>query len=375
MSSEHFIALDTHCSFCEMAVVSQTGRILKRDRCETAIPPLVALLEGVRRPRVLTFEEGPLADWLARNLRQHVEKLIVCEPRRNALIAKDGDKDDPIDAEKLAQLLRGGFLKEVHQASSLDRALLKQHVSFYHDRVRERVRQGHQLVAQLRRHGVFASILQVMDEDERRRLYRKLPQRKLLIDHLELVRQVYELMLQQEDSLRAELVRLARREQVVRSFTHVPGISWIRAVTFYVYIDTPERFKSKSAAWRYCGIGLERRRSGDGPMRIRLVQRANRRLKNVLLGAAKSAAAAGDNPFADKYHYWTKEEGEHPSTARRNTARAIAGVLLSMWQNGSEYDPALVRGVGRPSQARVKLRKSMRRSSQCATEPRAPARE
>lgn len=363
MSSENFVALDTHCSFCEMAAVTKTGRLLKRERCDTAIPPLVALLETVRRPRILTFEEGPLADWLARNLRQHVDKLIVCEPRRNALIAKDGDKDDPIDAEKLAQLLRGGYLKEVHQAGSLDRALLKQHVSFYHDRVRERVRQGHQLIAQLKRHGVFASIAQIMDEEERRRLYRKLPQRKLLIDHLELVRQVYELMLQQEEVLRGELVRLARREAAVRRLTQVPGIGWIRAVTFFVYLDTPERFKSKSALCRYCGIGLERRRSGDGPLRIRVVQRANRRLKNVLLGAAMSAVASGDNPFADKYQYWTKEEGEHPSTARRNTARAIASVLLSMWTNGSEYDPALVRGVGRPGPQRVKSRTSKRRSS------------
>jgi predicted NBD/HSP70 family sugar kinase len=67
MSTKHFIALDTHGSFSEMAVVSQAGRILKRERCATAIPPLVELLDSVRRPRVLTFEEGPLADWLARN--------------------------------------------------------------------------------------------------------------------------------------------------------------------------------------------------------------------------------------------------------------------------------------------------------------------
>jgi hypothetical protein len=32
----------------------------------------------------------------------------VCNPRRNHLIAKEGEKDDPIDAEKLAQLYRGG---------------------------------------------------------------------------------------------------------------------------------------------------------------------------------------------------------------------------------------------------------------------------
>jgi hypothetical protein len=317
MSAQHYIALDTHCEFSEMAVISRTGRVLKRQRCETAIPSLVAALESVRRPRTLTFEEGPLADWLARNLRPHVERLIVCEPRRNALIAKDSDKDDPIDAERLAQLLRGGYLKEVHQAQSLDRALLKQHVSFYHDRVRERVRQGHQLVAQLRRHGVFASIHRVVDSEERRRLWKQLPPRKVLHSDLDLVLKVYELLCEQEERLRSGLVRLARREEPVRRFQEVPGFGWIRAVTFYVYIDTPCRFAG------------------------------NRRLKDVLLGAAMSAAVHGDNPFADKYQHWTKEEGLHPSTARRNVARCLANTLWSLWKTGGQYDPARARGVGR----------------------------
>jgi transposase len=299
MSAQHFIALDTHCEFCEMVAVSNTGRVMKRDRCETTIPALVSVIEGVRRPRVLTFEEGPLADWLARGLREHVDRLIVCEPRRNVLIAKDSDKDDPIDAERLAQLLRGGYLKEVHQAESLERTVLKQHVSFYHDRVRERVRQGHQLVAQLRRHGVFASIHDVVDPDERARLWNKLPNRKVLRNDLELVLQVYELLLEQEGELRSELIRLARRQEPVRRFEELPGMGWIRALTFFVYIDTPWRFPSKSALYRYCGIGLERRHSGQGPMRIRLTRAGNRRLKDVLPVRSRAGArrrpAVGDD--------------------------------------------------------------------------------
>jgi transposase len=297
----------------------------------------------------LTFEEGPLADWLARNLRPYVDRLLVCDPRRNALIAKDGDKDDPIDAERLAQLLRGGYLKEVHQAQTLDRTILKQHVGFYHDRVRERVRQGHQLVAQLRRHGVFASISDVMDAEERRQLWKRLPARKVLRQDLDFVWQAYQLLWDQEVQLRLELVRLARREEPVRRFEKLPGFGWIRSLTFYVYIDTPARFPSKSALWRYCGIGLERRHSGGGPMKVRLTHSGNRRLKDLLLGAAKSAAAQGDNPFADKYVYWTHEEGMLPTTARRNVARCLANTLWGLWKTGSQYDPAQVRGVGRPS--------------------------
>jgi transposase len=351
MSTEYFIALDTHCEFCEMAAISSSGKIIQRGRCETSIPALVAALDTVRRPRTLTFEEGPLADWLARNLRPHVERLIVCDPRRNALIAKEGDKDDPLDAERLAQLLRGGYLKEVHQAQSLDRTVLKQHVSFYHDRVRERVRQGHQLVALLRRHGVFASVTDLLDPDVKAHLWRKLPQRKILRSDLDLVLGVYELLIEQETRIHGELIRLARREEPVRRFQALPGIGWIRAITFYAYIDTPSRFPSKSALWRYCGLGLKRRHSGSGPLRSQLAHDGHRRLKSMLLGAALSATARGDNPFADKYVHWTQEEGIHPATARRNVARALACTLWSLWKTGSQYDSALVRGVGRPSVA------------------------
>jgi transposase len=349
MCAAHFIALDTHCSFTEMAVVNGSGKLTARTRCDTTIPAIVEAIDSVRRPRSLTFEEGPLAGWLARNLRQHVDRLIVCEPRRNHWIAKEGDKDDDIDAEKLAQLLRGGYLKEVHQNHTLERAILKQHVAFYHDRVRERVRQGHQAVALLRRQGVFTRISHLHDDEDRRHLLKKLPRSKLLLADFGLLWNAYELLLSQEEELREELIRLARKESQVRRFTQVPGIAWIRGLTFFVYIDTPERFLSKSALWRYCGIGLERKHSGRGPTKIRVAKGANHRLKDVLVGAARTAITAGDNPFADKYHYWTQEQGEHPSTARRNVARCLAVVLWSMWKTGSAYDPALVRGVGRPS--------------------------
>jgi len=347
MSRLQYIALDTHQSFCDMAVLNSQGDVVKRERCSTDIPSLVGLLQAVAGRRKLTFEEGPMAGWLARNLREHVEELIVCEPRRNAYIAKDGDKDDPIDAVKLAQLLRGGYLKAVHQVDCLDRELLKQHVAFYHHRVRERVRQGHQITSLLRRQGVFATIAELADPQTRRTFWKKMPQHAVLQRDLNALWAVYELMCTQEEQIRADLVRLARRHEPVRRFVEVPGISWIRAATFYVYLDTPQRFTKKSALWRYCGIGLERHRSGTGPTRVRLAKAANRHLKNMLMGAARSAAARAETPFADKYQYWTQEKGQHPVTAYRNVARTIASMLWGMWKDGSKYDPDLIRGVGR----------------------------
>ena len=53
----------------------------------------------------MTFEEGTWAAWLYDLLNPHVDNLVVCNPRKNALL-KDGNKSDKIDARKLAELLR-----------------------------------------------------------------------------------------------------------------------------------------------------------------------------------------------------------------------------------------------------------------------------
>lgn len=335
----YFIAFDTHCEFTQVAVMNSRGVLVEQRRCDTTIPALVEVIESVRRPREVTFEEGPLADWLARNLRPYADRLLVCDPRRNAYVAKEGDKDDPIDAKRLAELFRGGFLKEVHQVESVDRALLKLHVAFYHDRIRERVRQGNQLTSLLRRQGIFTSINNVLDPDERRQLWKKLPRRKTLREDLECVLEVYELLLEQEEKLRARLVQLGRKEPPIRRFLDVPGVGPIRATTFYVYLDTPSRFRSKSALWRYCGLGLERRHSGSGPQRVRLSKRGSRPLKSVLIGAARTAITQSGGPFAEKYRYWTEEKGMNPATARRNVARSLAATLWSLWKTGENYDP------------------------------------
>jgi hypothetical protein len=65
-----------------------------------------------------TFEEGTWAVWLYDLLKPHVSEVLVCNPRKNALL-KDGSKSDRIDARKLAELLRGNHLKPVYHGAGL----------------------------------------------------------------------------------------------------------------------------------------------------------------------------------------------------------------------------------------------------------------
>ena len=62
----------------------------------------------------VTWEEGTWAAWLYDLLQPQVQQVVVCDPRRNALL-KEGSKSDKVDARKLAELLRTGMLRPVYQ--------------------------------------------------------------------------------------------------------------------------------------------------------------------------------------------------------------------------------------------------------------------
>jgi transposase len=341
MKRGHYIGMDVHCQFCEMAVVDASGQVVRRQRVGTTIANLTPALESVPRPRLLVIEEGPLAGWLWRNLRPLLDDLVVSEPRRNRLIAKDGDKDDDIDAEKLAQLLRGGFVKPVHQCATEEQAVFKQQVSLYHYRVRQRVREAQRISALFRQHGVMIRERTFVATDERAELVQRLPANAVLTEAIALLWQSYDAAVSHEEAWRARLVKLAKAHEVVQRFEALPGFGWIRAATLFAYVDTPWRFRSKSALWKYLGIGLERQRSGNGPEHVGVPKLVHRLLKSTILGAAQSAAAQGDNPFADLHRRW-RAQGLSPKLARRNVARSLAATLWGLWKNGSVYQPKWV---------------------------------
>jgi transposase len=295
----------------------------------------------------VVIEEGPLAGWLWRHLSPVVDEMVVSEPRRNRLIAKEGDKDDDLDAEKLAQLLRGGYVKAVHQVASLERAVFKQQVALYHYRVRQRVRESLRLTSLFRRHGIMIREKDYVASTDRPGLLSQLPADELLRDMVTRLWSSYDALVEQEEQWRQRLIAQAKQEEVVQRFEALPGVSWIRAATLYAYLDTPCRFRSKAALWKYLGIGLERQRSGNGPEHLGVPRQAHRLLKGTILGAARTAVAAGNNPFADLYRRWIAA-GLSSKLARRNVARVQAATLWGLWKNGSVYRPEWVRVAAAP---------------------------
>jgi Transposase len=114
--------MDVHQATISVAVMDAGGKLIMECLLETKAATIVEFIRGLHGTLSLTFEEGTSAAWLHDLLKLHVSRLVVCDPRKNALL-KDGNKSDRIDARKLAELLRGNQLHPVYHGEHWVRTL------------------------------------------------------------------------------------------------------------------------------------------------------------------------------------------------------------------------------------------------------------
>src|SRR5271167_508605 len=108
-----YIGMDVHKEAIAIAVMNGEGKVVMESIIETKASTILQFIQGLRGDLHVTFEEGTWATWLYDLLKPHVTEVVVCNPRKIALL-KDGSKSDRIDARKLAELLYMNKLKSVY---------------------------------------------------------------------------------------------------------------------------------------------------------------------------------------------------------------------------------------------------------------------
>src|ERR1043166_6804846 len=104
MTSTKYIGMDVHKESISIQVMNSVGKVVMECVIETKASTILQVSDGLRGDLRITFEEGTWAAWLYDLLKSHVTEVVVCNPRKAALL-KDGSKGDRIDAHKLAELL------------------------------------------------------------------------------------------------------------------------------------------------------------------------------------------------------------------------------------------------------------------------------
>jgi hypothetical protein len=83
--------MDVHKDAITIAVMNSAGKVIMESIIETKAVTILRFIQGLRADVFVTFEEGTWAAWLYDLLKPHVTKVVVCNPRKSALL-KDGSK-------------------------------------------------------------------------------------------------------------------------------------------------------------------------------------------------------------------------------------------------------------------------------------------
>jgi transposase len=323
MDNVKYIGMDVHKEAIAIAVLNSSGKLVMECRIETKASTILDFLKGLRGSLHLTFEEGTWAAWLYDLIKPHVAELVVCNPRRNALL-KEGSKSDRIDARKLAELLRSNMVRAVyhgeHGVRTL-RELARSYLTISTDLIRVMTR----VKAIYRSWGIPCRGKQVYAERYRAEWLGKIQEAG--------VRRRAEFYYQQFDALRAlrqevrrELLAEAQKHEAWKLLCEIPFIGPIRAALLIALIQTPHRFRTKRQLQR-----------AKKPASIRGLNRNhNHKLKNVFKSAAPVAAAKA-GPFKEFYDALVAK-GIRPEMARLTLARKMAAITLIVWKKGVRFD-------------------------------------
>jgi transposase len=343
MTETKYVAFDVHTATIVVVVLDGSGKLMSQAVIKTEATAVRDLLRGLSGEVHLTFEEGTQAQWLYELTRPLVAKVVVCNVRQ---WSTTGNKNDKLDALKLAQALRGGQLKTVYHGSPSTQTL-KQLAHNYDAITADRTRCMNRLKSLYRSQAIVCSGAAVYSKRSREAWLGKLSEagRKM---RAEFLYQQLESLSGLRREAKKELLKEAQKHLPFKRLCGVHGLGPVRVSQIIAEVGSPIRFRTKRQLWSYCGLSVVTRSSADyefGETGIKrrtkniqtrgLNQEYNRRLKRVFKSAALQALKEDS---IKKIYSALTGKGVRAEMAMLTVARKLAAVTLAVWKSGEEFD-------------------------------------
>ena len=258
-----------------------------------------------------------------------------------------GNKNDRVDAQKLAELLRLGSLKAVYHGDHGVRTL-KELVRTYDCLVSDTTRVMNRLKAIYRGRAIACQGHDIYRPDRRKQWLEKLtePGARQRADFLS---QQLAALKPLRHEAKGVMVKEARRQTAYHWLLSVPKLGAVSVAQLIAIVGTPHRFRSKRQFWTYIGLAVVTRSTADHEVVNGVLRRSqrpvstrglnrnhNHLLKRVFKNAASGACHSG--PFKAAYDLRVAQ-GMAPSLARLTVARQLAATTLALWKRGEQFNP------------------------------------
>jgi transposase len=261
---------------------------------------------------------------------------------------RKGNKNDRIDAHKLANWLRLGELKAIYQGDRNIRKL-RDLAHAYLATVSDSIRTMNRIKALYRGWAIGCAGRDVYYKRNRQQWLSKFPIAESRI-RANLYYSQLDLLKEQRKEIKKVFLKEARRYPIQKILRGIPGFGPIRAAFVIAVIGTPHRFRTDRQLWTYSGLSVVIHSTSDHEIiggqifRIQhkhatrgLTRDYNRILKMVF----KSAAVEAIRKDPMKTLYRKKiANGIRPEMAILSIARKLATITLVLWKRGEKFSIA-----------------------------------
>lgn len=333
-----FVGLDLHKRYLTLCALDAAGTMLgELRRLPVSLETLRDVLDALPQPVSVAMEATLYWHWLHDQLTAAGYACHVADARQVKLIWQARSKTDPIDARKLAELLRVNLFPAIWipDADTQRRRQLL-HSRGFLVRLRTQVKN--------RIHGrLTAENLLGPGSD----LYGRAGRAWLATVALSpALRSQVDRLLRMHDALTAEIhalddeVKQLRRDHPMIERLHtIPGVGLFGALLLVAEIGAIERFASAHQLAAYAGLVPSTRSSGGKTTHGGVGHASNRWLKWVLVEIVQTLKQA-PGPVGDQYRKLLRAKGKPKATTA--AARKLCCYIYWMWTRGLSYEEWLL---------------------------------
>jgi transposase len=336
---ERTMGLDLGDKYSHFYLIDREGEELESGRVAMTASALEKKFRELASTRVV-IEAGTHSPWVSRLVEECGHEVLVANPRKVALIAKNQRKSDRIDPRLLARL--GRFepellfpLKHRGKQAQADLGVIRSRDALVGVRS--------ELINHVR--GAVKSmggrLGSCAAESFHRRVGGQVPEalRQALEPLLQQIEQMTEQIRAYDRLLEQKCEEAYPETKVMRQ---IKGVGAITSLAFVLTLEDPQRFRQSRVVGSYLGLVPRQQDSGEQQPQLRISKEGDGLMRRLLVGCAHYILGPF-GPDSDLRQWGLKLAERGGKNAKKRAAVAVArklAVLLHhLWATGEVYEP------------------------------------
>lgn len=333
----YYAGLDIHQKFIYATIVDRKGKIIRQTRVTTSEPGLDALFRRLRSKIKVVIESCGIWLNIYESLEQRGYKVCLANPLKLKAIASAKIKNDKVDSETLAQLLRANLIPETY--------IPTKRIREFRDIVRHRAglvklrKTVKNKVHAILRIGGIKHTYNNLFAQRARSFLENLKDEK--INSLLTIFDSLSKEIKEYDNKTRQKCMMNEEASLLKT---MPGISDLSALILLSEIGDIKRFSTPRQLCSYAGLVPSQNQSGDKDYRGHITKQGSKWIRWILIQCANITI---QYPGRIQLYFYRLKKRKHRNVAITATARKMLYYIWFILTNKEPYrDNIYASGLG-----------------------------